>query len=194
MESSTPTSSGGILSSPRAQRRLLLFSGTVFCVGLILFLSLVVLKGPSALHSPISNKPAQHAPPEIKAPPAKEAIKVGREFIETAVLRKHLAQSYKLVNGDVRGGLTKKQWLTGNIPVIGYPAGNTRTAAFLTDWSYTNQVMFTVDLVAKRGANVRPHLPFFLGLVRVGHKGHYDWRVNYWQADWRPPLPYGGQG
>jgi hypothetical protein len=184
MESST--SSGGFLSSPRAQRRLLIVSGIVFAVGLILFLSLDVLKGHSSLNAPISTTPAQHAAKQIKAPPKKEAYTVGRKFMETAVQRQNLDASYKLVAGDVRGGLTRKQWDTGNIPVIGYPASNTKTAGFLVDWSYTNQVMFTVDLVAKKGVNERPHLPFFLGLIK-GKDGH--WRVNYWQADWRPPLP-----
>jgi hypothetical protein len=189
---STTSNATGILSSPRAQRRLIFVSGGVFLVGLAVFLTVVVLPGHSALHSPISNKPATLAPKEIKAKPAKAAFQVARRFMETAVLRKNLDQAYSLVNADIKGGLTKQEWDKGNIPVIPYPAGNTKSAAFVVDWSYTNQLMLTVDLVAKRGVrNIRPHLAFFLGLTRA-HGDHGRWLVNYWQADWRPPLPTNG--
>jgi hypothetical protein len=189
MESSSSTPQGGILSSPRNQRRLLWVSGGVFLAGLIVFLSTVVFRGSSGIHSPISTQPADTAQKQVKAPPDPAAFNVGRKFIETAVLRKNLDAAYPLVNPDIKGGLTKKQWETGNIPVIPYPARNARTADFEVLWSYKTQLMMIVDLVAQRGADVRPHLPFFLGLVRAGDKPNGRWLVNYWQADWTPPVP-----
>ncbi len=189
MESTTSPGTGGILSSPRAQRRLIWISGGVFVVGLIVFISVFVLRGSSGYHSPISSKPAAAAPKQIKAPPDPAAYKVGRKFMETAVLRKNLDAAYPLVNNEIKGGLTKKQWETGNIPVIGYPADNTKTAGFTVLWSYKTQMMLVVDLVAKPGSDVRPHLPFFLGLVRAGGKPNGRWLVNYWEADWAPPVP-----
>jgi hypothetical protein len=133
-------------------------------------------------------------PAPVKAPPSPAAFKVAREFIETAVLRKNLDAAYPLVNSELKGGLTKKQWDRGNIPVQPYPAGNTKTAAFTVLWSYKTQLMTVVDLVARRGAHVRPHLPFYLGLVRAGGKPNGRWLVNYWIADWTPPIPFGGNG
>jgi hypothetical protein len=189
MESTTTQASGGMFSSPRAQRRLIWISGGIFAVGLAVFLSLVVLRGSSAVHSPISSKPAQLAPKEVKAKPSEAAFKVARRFIETAVLRKNLDDAYSLVNADIKGGQTRAQWDKGNIAVLPYPAGNTKTADFVVDWSYTDQLMLTVDLVARQGVkNIRPHLAFWLGLTRA-HGDHGRWLVNYWQADWRPPLP-----
>jgi len=164
-------------------------SGGVFGIGLIVFLSVFVFHESSGLHSPISNKPAKVAKPLIKAPPDKSAYKVARTFMETAVLRKNLDVAYPLVNHDIKGGLTKKQWETGNIPVIGYPADNAKTAAFEVHWSYKTQLMTIVDLVAKPGSGVRPHLPFFLGLVRAHNKPNGKWLVNYFEADWSPPIP-----
>jgi len=187
MESTTQPR--GVRNSPRAQRRMYWISGGIFLIGLATFLIVFFARGSSGIHSPISSTPAQSAPKPVKAAPDPTAFKVARKFIETAVLRKNLDAAYPLVNNEIRGGLTKKQWETGNIPVIGYPAGNAKSAAFLVDWSYKTQMMLTVDLVARKGANVRPHLPFFIGLVRAGNKPNGRWLVNYWEADWAPPLP-----
>jgi hypothetical protein len=189
MESSSSSVSDGFLGSPRNQRRLLWLSGGVFGIGLIVFISVFVLRGSPGPSSPISTVPAQTAAKQVKAPPDPQAFKVARKFIETAVLRKNLDAAYPIVNSEIKGGLSKKQWETGNIPVIGYPAGNSKTAAFEVLWSYKTQLMTVVDLVAKKGAHVRPHLPFFLGLVRADNKPNGKWLVNYFEADWSPPVP-----
>lgn len=166
-------------------------SGGLFVVGLIVFLSAFVLRGTSGLHSPISNVPAQHIKQPVRAAPDPKAYTVARKFLETAVLRKNLDQAYPIVNRDIKGGLTKKQWETGNIPVIGYPAENADDAGFEVVSSYTTQIMLIVDLVARPGSSVRPHLPFWLGLVRAGGKLKGRWLVDYFQADYSPPLPCG---
>lgn len=189
MESSSSTVNDGFFASPRNQRRLLWLSGGVFGIGLIVFISVFVLRGSPGPSSPISTVPAQTAPKQVKAPPDPQAFKVARKFIETAVLRKNLDAAYPIVNSEIKGGLSKKQWETGNIPVIGYPAGNSKTAAFQVLWSYKTQLMTVVDLVAKKGSHVRPHLPFFLGLVRAHNKPNGKWLVNYFEADWSPPVP-----
>ncbi len=167
---------------------MLWISGGVLVVGVIVFLSTAVFHGSSGVHAPISTIPAKAAPKQVKAPPDPKAYQVGRKFIETAVLRKNLDAAYPIVNREIRGNLTKKQWETGNIPVIGYPADNAKTAGFQVLWSYKTQMMLVVDLVAKKGSHVRPHLPFFLGLERAGNKPNGRWLVNYWQADWTPPV------
>jgi hypothetical protein len=190
MESSSRTV-GGILSSPRGQRRLIIFSGVVLVVGFIAFLSAFLLKGTSGIHSPISTLPAQTHAAVVKAPPSKEALQVARKFIETAVLRKNLSEAYDLVGPALKGNMTRAQFVKGDIPVQPYPARNTRTAAFTVDWSYRTQIMLEVDLVAKKGsgANIRPHFPYFLGLERKGDKPNGRWQVNTWISAWHPPLP-----
>jgi hypothetical protein len=193
MDSSSSTARGGFLSSPRAQRRLMWMSGGVLGIGVIVFLSVVVFSGSSGLHSPISTVQAQHVKEPVKAPPDPQAYRVARQFIETAVLRKNLDAAYSLVGSDIRGGLTKKQWETGNIPVVGYPAGNAKTAGFTVVSSYKTQMKLVVDLVAKKGSggNIRPHLPFWVGLVRAGGKAKGRWLVNYWLPDYTPPVQCG---
>jgi hypothetical protein len=194
MEPTSSTADGGFLSSPRAQRRLIWISGGVLLVGLIVFLSAFAFRGSSGYHAPISKQKAQSAPKEIKAPPDHRAYKVARKFIETAVLRKNLDAAYPLVNPDIQGGLTLKQWETGNIPVTPYPADNAKTAGFEVVSSFKTQMMLLVDLVAKPGSGVRPHLPFWIGLVRAHNKPNGRWLVNYWVPDWSPPVPLAGGG
>jgi hypothetical protein len=195
--SSSPRPAGGILSSPRAQRRLIVFSGGVLVIGFIAFLSAFLLRGTSGIHSPLSTLPAQTHVKLVKAPPSKEALQVARTFIETAVLRKNLDKAYDITGPALRGTMTRSVWDKGNIAVAPYPAGNTKTAAFTVDWSYKTQIMLEVDLVAKKGSgsNIRPHLPYFLGLERKGDKPNGAWQVNTWISAWHPPIPmYGGGG
>jgi hypothetical protein len=192
MASSGPSSAtGGILSSPRAQRRILWISGAVLAVGLIVFLAAFALRGSPGVQAKISNQPAQHAPKLVKAKPDPKAYTVAREFMQTAVLRKHLSTAYGIVGPDLKGGMTLKQWDKGNIPVMGYPANNIKTAGFTVVSSYKTQLMLLVDLVARKGTDVRPHLPFWLGLIRSHNKPDGRWVVNYWLPDWEPPVPTG---
>lgn len=189
MESPSSTADGGFLSSPRAQRRMLWIGGGVFAVGLIVFLSVYVFRGSSGYHAPISKQPAQHAQKLTKAPPDHKAYQVARKFMETAVMRKNLSDAYRLVGPDIKGGMTLKQWDTGNIPVVEYPARNIETAGFQVVNSYKTQMLLIVDLVAKRGTDVRPHLPFWVGLQRAHNDPKGRWLVNYWLPYWSPPLP-----
>lgn len=190
MESSS-RSAGGILSSPRGQRRLIIVSSGVFLIGLIAFLSAYLLRGTSGIHSPLLNKPAQTHVKLVKAPPPKSALKVARLFVETAPLRKNLDKIYPFIGPALKGDMTREQWIKGNIPVIDYPARNAKSTAFTVDWSYKTQIMLEVDLVAKKGSgsNIRPHLPFFLGLERQGDKPNGRWQVNTFIPVWHPPVP-----
>lgn len=195
MESITQSSTvGGRLSSPRVQRRLLWGSGGILVVGIAAFLAVFVLRGTANnTVTPISHTPAQLAPKLKKAPPSPAAFRLGRKFIETAVLRKNLDSVYKLVTPDLggpgKGGLTRKQWDSGNIPVSPYPANNAKTTSFTVDYSYQTQMLAEVVLVAKLHSQVRPQLDFFIGFQRAGNKPNGRWLVNYWEPNWRPPIP-----
>jgi hypothetical protein len=189
--SSSPRTVSGILNSPRAQRRLIIFSGGVLVIGFIAFLSAFLLRGTSGIHSPLSTLPAYTHAKLVKAPPSREALQVARKFLETAVLRKNLSAAYDIVGPALKGNMTRAQFEKGDIPVQPYPARNTKTAAFTVDWSYRTQIMLEVDLVAKKGSgsNIRPHFPYFLGLERKGDKPNGRWQVNTWISAWHPPVP-----
>jgi uncharacterized protein YcnI len=191
MESSSSSAYDRFVSSPRAQRRLIWVSSVIFAAGLIAFLSAYLLRGSAGAHSPISNQAAQTTPKTVKVPPSKEAFKVARQFVMTAPLRKNLDVAYDLVGPSLKEGMTRKQWDTGNIPVIDYPAENAKTSAFQVDWSYKTEMMLEVTLVAKKGSgkHIRPSLGFYLGLDRAGGKPNGKWQVTTWMTTWHPPLP-----
>jgi len=46
------------------------------------------------------------------------------EFVRTAVRRQDLGASWPLVHPALKQGLSRKQWLTGAIPVVASVAGN----------------------------------------------------------------------
>ncbi|HEY0415346.1 MAG TPA: hypothetical protein VGC78_03065 [Gaiellaceae bacterium] len=178
--------------SPRRQRRSLVLSGGVFALGLALFLALVVFRGTSnAFPDHFSNQPATliHKDKPAKVTAAQFAL--ARRFLKTAVARKDLDAAYALVDPDLRGNLTRAQWHTGNIPVLFYRAANIATASFGVDYSYRTQALFEVNLRAAPGTETRPEMLFFVGLKRAGGKPNGAWRVNYFEPNWRPPVPVG---
>ena len=87
--------------------------------------------------------------------------------------------------------MTRAEWDSGTIPVVPYPAMNAATTAFILDYSYQTEALYEVELVAKPGTGIRPML-FFIGLKRERGKRTGRWLVSYWQAHYRPPVPYSG--
>ncbi len=180
----------GILSSPRAQRRFFWLSAGVLAIGLAAFIAFVIFHGTSnAFPDKFGTTPAQVAKPERKVPITKHQLAIAREFVETAVLRKNLDTAYDIVHPNLKGALTRKQWDTGNIPVIDFPAANAKTAKFAVDYSYQDEALLEVALLSKKGSGVRPSLLFFLGERRAGPKENGRWLVSYWEPNWKPPIP-----
>lgn len=181
---------GGMLDSPRKQRRFLIISSAVFAIGVVAFVSVFVLRGTSnAFPDTISSQPAKLAKPQKTVPVTKEQVTLMRTFIKTAVARKKLAYAYSLVNADLKGTMTLKQWETGNIPVIQYEAENVNTAEFIPIYHYETQALFNVDLIPVGHTQERPELLFFIGMKRSGDSKTGKWLIDYWQPRWRPPVP-----
>lgn len=190
-----PQRAPGFFDSPKNQRRILIGSILIFVIGVAAFVTIFWLRGTgNAFTSPISTTPAQLIHKDKTVPVSPEALTVARKFMSTAVLRKNIDQAWPIVNVDLRGRMTRKDWDTGNIPVIDYPANNINTAQFVIDYSYQTSMLAEVDLVAKPGSGVRPHLDWYIGLRREGGKPNGRWQVSYWEPHWRPPLPLAGAG
>jgi len=141
-----------------------------------------------SLETPLSNEPANIYRPQKQADVDSAAKRVAGNFILTAVSRKKLAKSYDYVHPELRQGMTRKQWATGNIPVVYYPASSILDkAAFKVDESYEDEIYMEVALLPKTGSNWKPQI-FYIGLKRVGGaKG--PWAVNYWVPRAKPELP-----
>jgi hypothetical protein len=109
-----------------------------------------------------------------------DAKRVAQRFVQTAVARQNLAEAWNLVGPNLRGGLTRKEWLRGDIPVVPYPVSSLEYAPFKIDYSYRTEALLEVALVAKKSAKVKPQI-FFLTLKQVtGPGGKRRWIADNW--------------
>jgi len=184
------STSASRLSSPRFQRRFLWIAGLVLLVGGLAFLIVFVWTGPKQKPVAFTPKQAQVAPKEKTVPFDPKAKEVGERFIETAVQRKNLEESYRLVAPALRGGMTLAQWKTGAIPVIPYPADTSRAAPVKIDYSYKNKALLVILLLPKHGVHMKPQT-FLLGLSAFGHGKNRHWLVDYWAPFGAPKIPQG---
>jgi hypothetical protein len=135
-----------------------------------------------------SDKPAQLYAPRKQVPLDRAARRAAGRFLLTAVPRKNLAESYELTHPDLRQGLSKKEWLTGNIPVQYYPADNLEVATFKVDESYVDEAVIEVALLPKKGETIKPQI-FYVGLKKVGKGAAATWKVNYFAPRSPPAIP-----
>jgi len=175
------------LSSPRTQRRLLWLSGLILAAGIAAVLIVFLRNTGKSVQAPLSNEPAQIVTKEKQVPLSKEARTVAGRFILTAVQRKNLGEAWSLAGPNVRGGLTKKQWETGNIPVVPF-LDKIDAAPIKVDSSTKDHAMIEIALVAK-SKSVKPAY-FFVDLIRIGKGTNRHWVVDGWvPAYGRPDIP-----
>ena len=131
-----------------------------------------------------------------KEPPTPKTVKLDKtvhglvlHFVKTAVARKDLAESYRLIGPDLREGITLKQWEAGNITVVPYPVDAKTTLAWeKPDYSYATSARVQVHVVTPDKPNqtrAQPTNTFFVSLVKKN--GH--WLVDNWVPRWTPPIP-----
>ena len=125
-------------------------------------------------------KPAQVAA-QKNVPVEKQAKVVAGRFILTAVQRKRLAEAWKLVGPPIEQGMTKKQWLTGNIAVVPW-FGKLAPVPLKVDYSYQREAQFTVILAPKPGTQGQTDT-FIMGLKKYGK----HWKVVAW-VPYEPPA------
>ena len=114
-----------------------------------------------------------------KAPLSKEAKQVAIRFVQTAVARENLEEAWELVGPNLRGGLTRAEWISGNNPVVPYPIDQLSVAPYKIDESFVDSALLEVALLPKDGADIRSQI-FFLGLKRVGTGENARWIVDNW--------------
>ena len=153
--------------SARTHRQVSLLAGLVLTAGVVAFTVAYFGDTGTSQETPLSDKPAQVFTPRKQVPLDTEARRVAGRFILTAVARENLGESYDLVHPELRQGMTRREWLTGNIPVVYYPAKAIETATFKVDESYPDEAILEVALLPKESAKVKPQI-FFIGLKKTG--------------------------
>jgi hypothetical protein len=110
-----------------------------------------------------------------RVPP--EARRVAGKFLLTAVQRKNLAAAWPLAGPQVRQGMTREQWLKGDIAVPTWFDG-IKAAPMKVDYATKKDAQLEVLIEpTKTGKNVRPGL-FVLTLDLVGKGENAHWVVN----------------
>jgi hypothetical protein len=180
----------GRLSSPRFQRKLFWVGGSVFVSGLTAVIVTLVWTSPKVVPPAPYSGPVQ-IPSHDKTVPLDGAARiVGERFIETAVERKNLAASWRLVAPQLRQDFTLARWKTGNIPVVPYPADTSHPSPVKIEYSYKDRVLLLILLEPKAGDPTKPQL-FHLGLHAFGAGKSRHWLVDYWAPFGAPKIPQG---
>lgn len=169
---------GKLLSSPRFRRRLLWSS---LPVGLAAAAAILMLLYPSPgkRREVFDRAPVQivHEPVEVAAGPRRraEALITTMAFVKTAVVRHNVDASWGLAAPSFRAGYTRKEWDTGNMPVVPFPAAG--VGAWQLDWSYANDMAFDVLLIPRKGSSLGAK-SFMVELTRSGPSAR--WLVASW--------------
>ena len=167
--------------SARAKRRLLRV-GIVLSVIVGVTALVVLLPKPHHQAETFENVPPDvpaPAPESVKASPKLQKMLIGETdaFVRTAVRRHDLAASWPLIHPNLKQGLSKKEWLTGAIPVVPFPAK--AIIAWDLDWSYQDDVAADVVLqpIPKSGLYRKT---FTIEFKRVGSSSGNRWLVYSW--------------
>lgn len=177
------------LSSYRFQRKLMWVGGTVLVIGIVAAL-IEFWPTPASRQLPTTNRPAQVAKKHKTVPLEPAAKVVGERFIETAVARHNLADSWKITAPALKNDFTLARWKTGAIPVVPYPADTSRPSPVKIDYSYKDEALLMVLLNPRKGIQTKPQL-FLLGLHAFGHGKNRHWLVDYWAPYGAPKIPQG---
>ncbi len=118
------------------------------------------------------------------------ALDTALKFVNTAVARKHVEDSYALAAPDLRGGLTRSQWARGEIPVIPYPATEARVRV---DYSFRNELGLTLLLVPTPASKLNP-MSFNMDMTASGTGLERHWLVSSWTPSGAPAAATVGGG
>ena len=167
----------GRLSSYRFRRRLLWVSVWFAFVVSAAVVS-VFFWNTADFKETFSDEPAQLyvAPKKIALTGSdREAIAdVARVFVETAVARETPERAYELVGPMLKGGLSREQWKSGNIPVVFYPVDGAR---WKVEYATDAEVGLTVLLFPKPGVDLRPTV---FNMALAPRQGHRGWLITAW--------------
>ena len=145
---------------------------------------IVVIVGNTGKHFPeavVNKQPDVYKGPPTRLLTVSERKEVGRVslvFIGSAVARKNIDDSFEIVGPEMREGLTKDEWRTGNIPVIPYKVQS--ILHWIPEYSFENDVAYEVVLLGEPGT-LPQSKTFFIELKRYPHSHRpTSWLVDSW--------------
>ncbi len=146
--------------------------------------------------------PTQAAPAQVTTPaqPTDNLKKGGKldpgaravaiSFLETAVGRTQLDKAWNLATPEMRSGVTRAQWMRGELPVPPFPVHDLATSGFQVVESSPNKVLLQVLLVPESGTE---YVPTRYDMTIERPSKDAAWKVSY-TAPYAPPGIYASPG
>jgi hypothetical protein len=166
------------LESPRQRKRVIRFSALLALIPLIyLGIHLSTSGNPENANGPVIPNYAEPKPSPFTAAEKQAVRPVLAEFIRHAVSRDDVSKAWDVSGPDIREGLTRKQWDSGDIPVVPYPAADRGLGNWsYVKYSYTNSVGLEVFVFPKPGSGYSA----MTADAEVVKDRDGKWFVNYW--------------
>jgi hypothetical protein len=183
------------LSSYRRRRRLAwIGAGLTVAVAIGVLIALIPSPRPKRAEEELQpGAPQVYKPPK----PVRLTPRIRRqldstidEFVRTAVLRRDLERSWELASPALRIGVTRRQWLSGDLPVYPFAADPAKTEWDL-DYADQEEVALNVTLVPRHGAEDAAEV-FGVSLSPVGRGARRHWLIGSWYPRGeisQPPPP-----
>jgi hypothetical protein len=160
-----------------------------FLVGLGVYNALYGSSGASTKRIPLPPTPPTPKTVKLDARGAKDIHALIKEFVRTAVARKHLAESYRIIGPALRENISLRQWMGGQVTVQPYPVDSKTTIVFeKPDWTYARSVRLQVHVITPDQPNQTKLMgtdTFFVDAI----KSRGRWLINNWVPRWTPPIP-----
>lgn len=167
-------------SSARFRRRFFGIGGALTLLTAVVVT--VALLGNTAKKEPDTRRPGvpwtyqSPQPAHLTKAERVKVLKTSMLFIDTAVARKHLERAYPITDPDLLQGMSKREWMHGNIPVVPFPLAG--VAAWNVAYEYKNDVALQFSLIAKPGSMAVLGKTFTIELKRP--RAAAPWRVVSW--------------
>jgi hypothetical protein len=176
-----------VLSSPRLRRRLLWAgAGVAACGAVVLAFALwpraEEVRPPVDAAGPVLETAEDAEPVEVPltATTRSAVLAVAQRFLTSAVVREGVGDSWEVTHPDLRQGISRREWTSGDIPVVPYPVD---TARWRLGYSQDGVVGLEVYVVPEAGSSVRP-MVFDMEVKSEGRR----WLV----SNWAPRVAPGG--
>jgi hypothetical protein len=170
-----------ILKSPRWRRRLIKIA-VVLAIIPLAYLGVHYSHGqsPDNANGPVVPNYVQPKKSPFTKAEQRAVHPVLAQFIKYAVAREDPAKAWDVAGPDLKQGLTHKEWDTGAMPVVNYPAADRGLGSWsYVKYSYTNTVGLEVFVFPKPGSGYSA----MTADAEVVKDRDGRWLVNYWMPE-----------
>jgi hypothetical protein len=176
-----------VFGSPRWRKRLAWTLGGLALVGgavavSVLYPSRGLEEEPVAGQAETPVAQVYHEPKHVKLTRVERAkvLATAANFVTHAVARKGVDQAYDITHPTLRGGLSRREWHGGTIPVEPFPVGEARWKLV---YAYEDAIGLQVMLFPKARSDLRPAV-FDMELAPTGER--------FLVSSWAPAGMTGG--